>query len=40
MRTSQFLGVGSSHRKNQWQARILVDGKVSPCLWAPCIGMA
>ncbi|KAK9800343.1 hypothetical protein WJX73_006496 [Symbiochloris irregularis] len=29
MRTSQFLGVGSSHRKNQWQARILVDGKVT-----------
>lgn len=28
-RTSQFMGVGSSNRKNQWQARILVGGKVS-----------
>lgn len=28
-RTSQFMGVGSSNRKNQWQARILVHGKVT-----------
>ena len=27
-RTSRFMGVGSSNRKNQWQARILVHGKV------------
>lgn len=27
-RTSCFMGVGSSNRKNQWQARILVHGKV------------
>lgn len=27
-RTSHFMGVGSSNRKNQWQARILVAGKV------------
>ena len=26
-RTSRFMGVGSSNRKNQWQARILVHGK-------------
>lgn len=31
-RTSRFMGVGSSNRKNQWQARILVHGKV--CLFA------
>lgn len=29
-RTSRFMGVGSSNRKNQWQARILVHGKVQP----------
>lgn len=29
LRTSQFMGVGSSNRKNQWQARILVHGKVT-----------
>jgi hypothetical protein len=29
-RTSRFMGVGSSNRKNQWQARILVHGKVGP----------
>lgn len=28
-RTSRFMGVGSSNRKNQWQARILVHGKVT-----------
>ena len=28
-RTSRYIGVGSSNRKNQWQARILVHGKVS-----------
>jgi hypothetical protein len=28
-RTSQYMGVGSSNRKNQWQARILVHGKVT-----------
>jgi hypothetical protein len=28
-RTSRFVGVGSSNRKNQWQARILVHGKVT-----------
>mmetsp|Transcript_39760 Transcript_39760/g.71370 ORF Transcript_39760/g.71370 Transcript_39760/m.71370 type:complete len:956 (-) Transcript_39760:110-2977(-) len=28
-RTSKFLGVGSSFRKNQWQARILIKGKVT-----------
>ena len=28
-RTSRYVGVGSSNRKNQWQARILVHGKVS-----------
>ncbi|KAK9830953.1 hypothetical protein WJX81_001976 [Elliptochloris bilobata] len=28
-RTSKFMGVGSSNRKNQWQARILVHGKVT-----------
>ena len=28
-RTSRFTGVGSSNRKNQWQARILVHGKAS-----------
>ena len=27
-RTSRFMGVGSSNRNNQWQARILVHGKV------------
>ncbi len=27
-RTSRYIGVGSSNRKNQWQARILVHGKV------------
>lgn len=26
---SRFLGVGSSNRKNQWQARILYHGKVT-----------
>ena len=26
-RTSRFMGVGSSNRRNQWQARILVHGK-------------
>ena len=32
-RTSRFMGVGSSNRKNQWQARILVHGKVcNSCL--------
>jgi hypothetical protein len=25
----RFLGVGSSNRKNQWQARILYHGKVT-----------
>lgn len=25
---SKYLGVGSSNRKNQWQARILYHGKV------------
>lgn len=30
-RTSRFMGVGSSNRKNQWQARILVHGKVCSC---------
>ncbi len=29
-RTSRFIGVGASNRKNQWQARILVHGKVCP----------
>lgn len=29
-RTSRFMGVGSSNRNNQWQARILVHGKVRP----------
>ncbi|WPT16737.1 APETALA2-like protein 4 [Picochlorum sp. SENEW3] len=28
-RTSKYMGVGSSNRKNQWQARILVHGKVT-----------
>ena len=28
-RTSRYMGVGSSNRKNQWQARILVHGKVT-----------
>eukprot|EP00775_Hariotina_reticulata_P004771 gene4771-5021_t len=28
-RTSRYLGVGSSNRKNQWQARILYHGKVT-----------
>ena len=28
-RTSRFMGVGSSNRRNQWQARILVHGKVT-----------
>ncbi len=28
-RTSRFLGVGSSNRKHQWQARILYHGKVT-----------
>lgn len=28
-RTSRYIGVGSSNRKNQWQARILVHGKVT-----------
>lgn len=28
-RTSRFMGVGSSNRKNQWQARILVHGRVT-----------
>lgn len=28
-RTSKYLGVGSSNRKNQWQARILYHGKVT-----------
>ena len=28
-RTSRYMGVGSSNRKNQWQARILVYGKVT-----------
>lgn len=28
-RTSRFLGVGSSNRKNQWQARILYHGRVT-----------
>ena len=39
-RTSQYNGVGRAHRKQEWQARIQVDGKVSgtssnmPCrLW-------
>ena len=37
-RTSRFMGVGSSNRKNQWQARILVHGKARrprPCCQAP-----
>ena len=28
-RTSQYNGVGRAHRKQEWQARIQVDGKVS-----------
>ncbi|KAK9829864.1 hypothetical protein WJX72_008334 [[Myrmecia] bisecta] len=28
-RTSKFMGVGSSKRKNQWRARILVHGKLT-----------
>eukprot|EP00873_Tetraselmis_striata_P014322 jgi/Tetstr1/434586/TSEL_023677.t1 len=28
-RTSRYLGVGSSNRKDQWQARILIKGKVT-----------
>ena len=28
-RTSRFMGVGASNRRNQWQARILVHGKVT-----------
>ena len=31
-RTSKYMGVGSSNRKNQWQARILVHGKVGHTL--------
>lgn len=27
-RTSKFFGVGATNRKNQWQARIIVDQKV------------
>lgn len=29
VRVHRFLGVGSSNRKNQWQARILYHGKVT-----------
>lgn len=28
-RTSKFFGVGATNRKNQWQARIIVDQKVT-----------
>lgn len=41
-RTSRFMGVGSSNRKNQWQARILVHGKARrpwPCCQAPLHGL-
>ena len=36
-RTSRYMGVGSSNRKNQWQARILVHGKACrpACLRLP-----
>lgn len=35
-RTSKYLGVGSSNRKNQWQARILYHGKVGDYSIANC----
>jgi hypothetical protein len=44
-RDSRYMGVGSSNRKNQWQARILYHGKVThlgelmnpaaPAAWPP-----
>eukprot|EP00803_Ostreobium_quekettii_P008485 evm.model.scf_346.5 EVM.evm.TU.scf_346.5 scf_346:61221-74038(-) len=39
-RTSKYLGVGSSNRKNQWQARILYHGKVTHLGYYPTEEMA
>lgn len=35
-RTSQYNGVGRAHRKQEWQARIQVDGKVRQHTGATC----